>query len=229
MKKDFETKVIGWAFIVGALLLWGGWFLSPHELGEYIVASDFAPINEQLWTWIWMYRIHIFGWVIMGIAMFALTAISTKKPYRVLIYPGAGMVIVGTFTLAIAAAFYYTFGAWGVGNTAGKSPEEIQAIMDGLMYTNHYVTCFVRFGRVFSGVGFVILGAAFVKWKIVNVGLGWMTIVMGFASMGIIMGIPDNFEIYKPLFHVKVIWLVLMGLTMLLKGINLSEDEKLKA
>ena len=48
---------------------------------------------------------------------------------------------------------------------------------------------------------------------------------MGFAAMGIIMGIPDNFDIYKPLFHVKVIWLVLMGLTFLLKGINLPEDK----
>lgn len=225
MKKDFETKVIGWAFIVSAILLWGGWFFSPHHLGEYIVASDFQSVNEHLWTWIWMYRIHIFGWVIMGIAMFALTSIATKKPYRVLIYPGAGMIIVGTFTLAIAAAFYYTFGAWGVGNTTGKSPEEVQQIMDGLIFTNHYVTCFVRFGRVFSGVGLIILGAAFVKWNILNKGLGWLTIIMGFAAMAIIMGIPDNFEIYKPIFHVKVVWLVLMGLTLLSKGINLPDVE----
>jgi len=224
MKKDFETNVIGWAFIVSAILLWGGWFLSPHQLGEYLVASDFPAINEHLWTWIWMYRVHIFGWVIMGIAMFALTAIATKKPYRILIYPGAGMIIVGTFTLAIAAAFYYTFGAWGVGKTAGKSPEEIQSIMDGLSYTNHYVTCFVRFGRVFSGVGLVILGAAFVKWNIVNKALGWLAIIMGIAAMAIIMGIPDNFEIYKPIFHVKTIWLVLMGLSLLRKGINLPDD-----
>ncbi|MRX66284.1 hypothetical protein [Maribacter luteus] len=223
MKKDFETKIIGWAFIVSAILLWGGWFFSPHHLGEYIVASDFEEINKNLWTWIWLYRVHIFGWVIMGIAMFALTGIATKKPYRVLIYPGTGMIIVGTFTLAIAAAFYYTFGAWGVGNTMGKTPEETQQIMDGLLFTNHYVTCFVRFGRVFSGVGLVILGSAFVKWNILNKGLGWLTIVMGIAAMGIIMGIPDNFEIYKPIFHVKVIWLVLMGLTLLTKGINLPD------
>ncbi|EAR01851.1 hypothetical protein [Maribacter sp. HTCC2170] len=226
MKRDFETKIIGWAFIVSAILLWGGWFFSPHHLGEYIVASDFDAVNENLWTWIWMYRIHIFGWVIMGIAMFALTSIATKKPYRVLIYPGTGMIIVGTFTLAIAAAFYYTFGAWGVGKTVGKSSEEVQQIMDGLQFTNHYVTCFVRFGRVFSGVGLVILGAAFVKWNLVPKALGWLTIIMGFAAGAIIMSIPDNFDIYKPLFHVKAIWLVLMGLTFLKNGINLPEADK---
>ena len=226
MKKDFETKVIGWAFITAAILLWGGWFFSPHHLGEYIVASDFEAVNQNLWTWIWLYRMHIFGWVIMGIAMFALTSIATKKPYRVLIYPGTGMVIVGTFTLAIAAAFYYTFGAWGIGKTVGKSPEEVQEIMDGLQFINHYVTCFVRFGRVFSGVGLVILGAAFVKWNIVSKALGWLTIIMGIVTMGIIMGIPDHFEIYQPMFHVKVVWLVLMGLTLLTKGINLPDVEE---
>ena len=226
MKKDFETKVIGWAFITAAILLWGGWFFSPHHLGEYIVASDFEAVNQNLWTWIWLYRMHIFGWVIMGIAMFSLTSIATKKPYRVLIYPGTGMVIVGTFTLAIAAAFYYTFGAWGIGKTVGKSPEEVQEIMDGLQFINHYVTCFVRFGRVFSGVGLVILGAAFVKWNIVSKALGWLTIIMGIVTMGIIMGIPDHFEIYQPMFHVKVVWLVLMGLTLLTKGINLPDVEE---
>ena len=223
MKKDFETTVTGWSFIVAAVLLWGGYMLLPHHIGEYIVASDFAAVNEQLWYWIWMFRLHIFGWVFMGIAMFALISIATKKPYRVLLYPGAGMVIVGTFTLAIAAAFYYTFGAWGIGQTAGKSPAEVQQLMEGLGFTNHYVTCFVRFGRVFSGVGLVLLGYAFVKWKIVNVWLGWLSIFLGLAAMAVIMAIPDNFEIYKPLFHVKVIWLLLMGVTFIRKGINLPE------
>ena len=36
------------------------------------------------------------------------------------------MLVVGTFTLAIAAAFYYNFGAWGVGKTMGKSAAEVK-------------------------------------------------------------------------------------------------------
>ena len=78
MIKDFETKFTGWAFIVAALLLWLGWGLSPHHIGEYIVASDFVAIGENVWTWIWMYRIHIFGWVTMGIALFALVSVTAK-------------------------------------------------------------------------------------------------------------------------------------------------------
>lgn len=225
MIKDFETKFTGWTFIVAAFLLWGGWALSPHHVGEYFVASDFAAIGENVWYWIWMYRFHIFGWVTMAIAIFAFVSITAKKPYRVLILPGAGMVIVGTFTIAIAAAYYYNYGAWGVGQTAGKSAEEIEVFMNDILYTNQYVTCFVRFGRIFSGVGLVLLGAGLVKWNMVAKWLGWFTILLGLAAVGVIISIPDNFEIYKPLFHIKVVWLVAMGIMLLRKGVNLTEGK----
>jgi hypothetical protein len=88
MKNNFETKFTGWSFIVAALLLWGGWFLSPHHIGEYIKDSDFSAVNEHLWYWIWMYRIHIFGWVAMAIALFALIGANVNKPSRVLVLPG---------------------------------------------------------------------------------------------------------------------------------------------
>ncbi len=225
MIKNFETKFTGWSFIVAAILLWFGWALSPHHIGEYLDASDFTAIGENIWYWIWMYRIHIFGWVTMGIAMFALVSTIAKDPYRVVILPGAGMVIIGTFTLAIGSAYFYNYGAWGVGQTAGKSAAEIQEFMDGLLFTNQYVTCFFRFGRIFSGVGLVLLGFGLVKWKIVGAWLGWFTILLGVAAMGIILSIPDNFEIYKPLFHIKVIWLVSMGAVILKQGVHLPKPQ----
>lgn len=223
MKKDFESSFTGWSFILAAILLWGGWALSSHHIGEYIVASDFKAVGEDVWYWIWMYRFHIFGWVTMAIAMFALLSITTKGPYRVIMVPAAGMTIVGTFTLAIAAAFYYNFGAWGVGMTMDKSPAEIDEFMNGVLFTNQYVTCFVRFGRIFSGVGLVLLGFAFLKFKLLPNWLGAFTGLLGLAAMGIILSIPDNFEIYKPLFHVKVVWLLAMGAVLLRQGINVSE------
>ena len=220
MRKDFETRFTGWSFLFAALLLWGGWALSSHHVGEYLVASDFKEIGKDVWYWIWMYRIHIFGWVTMGIAMFALTSLIVKNPFRVVFLPGIGMVVVGTFTLAIAAAFYYNFGAWGVGKTAGKSPEEVQQFMDGILFTNQYVTCFLRFGRIFSGVGLILLGYGFYKSNMVPVWLSGFTVLLGLVAMCIILFIPVNFEIYKPVFHVKVLWLVTMGVVLLLKGVR---------
>jgi hypothetical protein len=135
------------------------------------------------------------------------------------------MVIVGTFTLAIANAYFYNFGAWGVGQTAGMSAVEVIEFMDNILFTNQYVTCFIRFGRIFSGVGLVLLGFAFIKWRIVSTWLGWFTTLIGLAAMVIILSIPDNYEIYKPLFHLKVIWLLMMGVTLLRQGVHLSKSE----
>jgi len=224
-KKNFETSFTGWAFIVAAALLWLGWMLSPHHIGEYIVAEDFKEIGKSVWYWIWMYRVHIFGWVTMGIAIFAFVSMTAKSPYSVLIIPGAGMIIIGTFTLAIAAAFYYNFGADGVGKTAGMSVAEINDHMKTILSTNQYVTCFTRFGRIFSGVGFILFGAAIVKWKMLSSWLGWFTIVFGVVAMCVILFIPDNFEVYKPLFHIKAIWLVAMGVSILTKGIRFMETK----
>lgn len=223
MKKEFEIKFTGWTFIFAAILLWGGWMLSSHKVGEYLVASDFTSIGENIWYWIWMFRIYIFGWVGMMVAMMALASITAKKPYSVILTPGIGMVIIGTFTLALASAYYYNFGAWGVGKTAGMSATEIDQFMNEILYTNQYVTCFMRFGRIFSGVGLVLLGAAFVKWNIVKPWLGWFTILLGLAAMIVILSIPEYYETYKPLFHVKALWLLVMGVMILRQGVNVPE------
>ena len=220
LKKDIETKFTAYFFIASALMLWIGWFLSPHNIGEYIVSSDFESIGENIWFWIWMFRIHIFGWVTMAIAIFALVSITAQKPNRAILVPGAGMTIVGTFTIAIAMAFYYNFGAWGVGETSGKSPEEIALFMESILYTNQYVTCFVRFGRIFSGVGLVLLGYGFVKWKILPSWLSWFTVLLGLVAMLVILFIPEYYEHYKPLFHVKAAWLMIMGIVIITRGIN---------
>jgi hypothetical protein len=220
LKKDIETKFTAYFFIASALMLWIGWFLSPHNIGEYIVSSDFESIGENIWFWIWMFRIHIFGWVTMAIAIFALISITAQKPNRVILVPGAGMTIVGTFTIAIAMAFYYNFGAWGVGETNGKSPEEIALFMESILYTNQYVTCFVRFGRIFSGVGLVLLGYGFIKWKILPSWLSWFTFLLGLVAMLVILFIPEYYEHYKPLFHVKAAWLMIMGIVIITSGIN---------
>lgn len=225
MKKDFETKFVGWSFIFAAIMLWGGWMFSTHNIGEYLKADDFAPIGEHVWYWIWMYRIHIFGWVTLSIAMLGLVSILTKKPYRVLVLPGAGMIIIGSMTLAIAAAFYYNFGAWGVGKTMDKSPQEVQTFMDSILSTNNYVTCFNRFGRIFSGVGLILFGFALAKWNIVNKWIAYLGLFMGLATVVLILSIADNFELYKPLFHIKVLWMILMGAWILIKGINLPEEK----
>ena len=103
---------------------------------------------------------------------------------------------------------------------------EVQTFMDSILSTNQYVTCFNRFGRIFSGVGFVLLGFALIKWNIVHKTIGYLTFLMGLGAVVLILAIPDNFELYKPFFHIKVIWMVAIGVWLLLKGINLTAEDK---
>jgi hypothetical protein len=72
----------------------------------------------------------------------------------------------------------------------------------------------------------VLLGYAFIKWKLLSTWLGWFTMLLGAVAMGIILSIPDNFEIYKPVFHIKVIWLLAIGASLLTKGIHLPKSEQ---
>lgn len=224
MKKDFETNFTGWALVIGALMLLVGWVLLPYHTGEYLKPSDFPAINENFWTWIWLYRLHIFGWVVMGGGIVGVAAITFKPPFRIMTISGSGILVVGTFVSALATAFYYSFGAWGIGMTMDKSPEEIQQFMDGILPVTHYITCLARFGKVFSGAGLVVLGAGLLKFKITDKWLGVFTVLLGLTAMGVVMLIHDNFEVYKPIFYVKVVWLIALGATILKKGINLSEE-----
>lgn len=65
---------------------------------------------------------------------------------------------------------------YGDEKTMGMSAIEIQEFMDNMIFTNHYVTCFFFFGPIFSGVGFLLLGLALIKWDIESGWLGWFTL-----------------------------------------------------
>jgi hypothetical protein len=45
--------------------------------------------------------------------------------------------------------------------------------------------------------------------------LGGFTVLLGLSAVAIILAIPDNFDIYQPLFHLKSLWLIAMGVILL--------------
>ena len=158
MKSDFSTKVTGGSFIAAGLMLLLGWILLPTHIGTFFQPEDFAAVHAQWSFWIWMYRIHIFGMVVTTMALVALGALLSESAARILVWPGVAMAGAGMMVSALATAFYYHFGAWGALDMDGESPETILAFVESLRVSTEYVTCLVRFGRVFSGLGFVVLG-----------------------------------------------------------------------
>lgn len=211
MKDPFALRVTGGAFIAAALMLWFGWFLLPVKIGTFFAPTDFGQIHEQFHFWIWMYRIHIFGMITTVIALFAFAAMVSDSPARILAWPGAAVASAGVLVGSIGAAFYYHHGAWGSIELAGQTALASQAFVDALRVDTEYVTCLVRFGRVFGGLGFLVMAWAVLRFGILPAWSGWMAGVLGVAAMALTMAFPDNLDYYMPIFHATVLWMLGTG------------------
>ena len=192
-------------------MLWLGWTLLPAKIGDFLVADDFAAVRARRRAWIWLYRVHLFGHVVSAMAFVALATLAAGTPSRIIVWPAVAVLGTGHMMAAVAAAFYYHFGAWGSLDMDGKSTETIRAFIDSLRVSTEYVTCLVRFSRVFIGVGQVVLAIGLLQacpWPAWLVGWGAL---LGVTGMGLTMGLPDNLSLYRPVFHVNALWLATFG------------------
>jgi hypothetical protein len=215
MERDFSRRFTGWAFIAAALMLWGGWMLLPVHINIYFKPENILSIQDDLTLYIWMYRLHIFGMITTIIAMAAIGTVFPQTPSRILVNPGAAVVSTGMVATALGSAFFYQFGASGAYDLQGMSLEMIQEFVDSLKLDTQYAGCFMRFGRVFTGLGLVILGIGLSKSKLFPSWLGITSILIGIAAMAVIMAIPSNDLFYYPVFHLKALWFAIIGITIL--------------
>src|SRR5512136_1542526 len=220
MKRNDSTRITGWMFITGALMLWGGWVLLPVHIGTFFKPDDFAAVHEHLHWWIWLYRIHLFGFLVTVMALVALAAVLADSEARVMVWPGVAVAVVGLATGCLASAFYYHHGAWGALQTAGYPLEKLRVHVDELRLDTEYITCLVRFGRVFFGLGLVVLAVGLIKWRILPMVIGISAALLGLAAIALTMAFPDNLEFYAPVFHLNSIWLLATGIVILRSGLN---------
>ena len=215
---DFETDVTGGLFIAAAAMLWVGWTLLPAKIAAYFVPPDFAAVRIRRRLWIWLYRVYLFGYVVGVMAFIALATLVSGSAVRIIVWPAVGVLDTGLIMAALAGAFYYHFGAWGSVDMEGKNDEAIQEFVHALRVSTEYITCIVRFGRVFLGVGQVVLalgllqGAVWPPWLILAGG------VLGGAGVALTMGLPDQLNLYRPVFHLNTLWLAAMGVATLTLG-----------
>ena len=163
-----------------------------------------------------MYRFHLFGMVATVLALVALGSLLSQSAARIVVWPGIAVAGAGFLISAVAAAFYYHFGAWGSVDMVGKPADMIRAFVDSLRVSTEYVTCLVRFGRVFSGLGLLILGLGLLKWKILPMWIALSAVGVGLAAMALTI----DLELYSPLFHLQAGWLAATGLVALWSGIR---------
>jgi hypothetical protein len=222
MLQDFTTNVAGCLFLAGAVMLWGGWVLLPRRVGMFFCGDDFPAISARLQLWLWLYRVHLFGVVVSALALVALAALLANQPaVRVLVWPGAAVAVAGLIVGAIGSAFYYHFGVWGALETR-KASRAAKNLVESLLLPTHYVTCLVRFGRVFSGLGLTVLAVGLLGGAVLPWWVGAGAAALGVAAMALTMALPDNWALYTPVFHLQALWLVATGTYLLLDGIGLG-------
>lgn len=220
MKDDFAPRFAGLAFVASALLLWFGWYLLPVRPTTFFEPEVFGRIHEHFHFWIWMYRFHLFGMIMAVVALTALAALVTESSARVLIWPGVMVAAAGLLVSALGAAFYYHHGAWGSIELAGNPPGAAAAFVEALRVDTEYVTCLVRFGRVFGGLGFVLFAWGLHRGKLLPFWLTAIAKLIGLMAMGLTMALPDNLSYFQPIFHLLTLWLLATGVIIYRGGLR---------
>ena len=218
---DLATGVTGWLFVAAAAMSWLGWTLLPAKVGPFFEAADFERVRSRLRLWIWMYRVNLFGYLITLMAFVAFATLVAGSEYRIILWPAVATLGAGLLVGVLAAAFYYHFGAWGAVDLDGKASEAVDAYVKSLEVSTEYVTCFVRFGRVFFGFGQVILAIGLLLSGLLPIWLIVAGAVLGAAAMAVAMALGDNLKIFEPLFHLNAAWLLAIGVVVLVSGVNL--------
>lgn len=225
MTRNLSTRMTGWAFVGASILYWFGWMALPVKVGPFFETGDFAAVHAQFQLWIWMYRFYLFGVVVAVAALVALGSLLTDSEARTAVWPGVAVTVVGLMVGACADAFYYHFGAWGALYMEGKTPAEVATFVESLFVSTEYVTCLVRFGRVFGGFGLLVLGLGLWLWRVLPAWSGGLAVAMGIAAMAVTMGLPDDLHLYAPIWHAFAVWMAATGAAILRDGARTQAEE----
>lgn len=201
-------------------MVWLGSVLLPHHIGTFFETGDFSAVKDHFHLWIWMYRVHFFGLLLTVMAFVAFGSLLTEKDARVVLWPGIGVAATGIIVGTVGETFYYHHGAWGALELAGQSEEVLGNRVDALLLDTEYITCLVRFGRVFYGLGQIVLALGLLKWRVLPSAIGGGALFLGAGAMILTMAFPDNLEFYGPLFHLNAAWSAGIGIALLRSGVK---------
>ena len=212
---SLATDVTGWLLIAGAAMLWVGWTFLPVRIGMFFHWDDFPRVHRRLHLWIWLFRVHLFGHVVAVMGLVALAILFSESSMRIVLWPGVVVCTGGHFVAVLAQAFYYHFGAWGAVDMNGKTEDERKEFVTTLAVSTEYITCLVRFGRVFFGLGQAVLAAGLLFGGLLPAWLGITGAILSVAAMALTMGLPDSLDLYNGIFHLNAVWLAAVGYTVL--------------
>jgi len=216
-----SIMVSGCFFIIGAVLLWLCKILMPVPIEYGYKKDDFARIKTCFYRWIWLYRGHIFGSIISAMALVSFGILIMETSYRILMVPALAISFTGLIVSALAEAYYYHFGGFGSLELDGKSDTDVDMFIQQLHTGLEYISCLVRFSRVFLGLGQCVLAAGLLLENILPVWFICYTFLLGAAAILLTMIAPAKLHLYKPVFHLNALWILLTGIIILSGIMNL--------
>jgi hypothetical protein len=101
-----------------------------------------------------------------------------------------------------------------------QEPRTNKDLVESLHLLSHYVTCLVRFGSIFCGLGLTVLAVGLLRGNVLPWWFGGGAAGLGVAAMALTMLWPDNWALYTPVFHLQALWLAATGAYLLLYGIG---------
>lgn len=212
-----SIMVSGCFFIIGAVLLWLCKMLLPVPIEYGYKKDDFSRIKKCFYRWLWLYRGHIIGYILSAMALVSFGILIMESKYRILMIPALAVSCTGLVISALAEAYYYHFGAIGSLELNVESDTDVESFIQQLYTGLEYNSCLVRFSRVFFGLGQCILAAGLLKGNVLPVWFISYTFLLGAAAILLTMIAPGKLHLYKPVFHLNALWLLLTGV-MILSG-----------
>ena len=107
---------------------------------------------------------------------------------RLLVWPGAVVLGASAIVAALASAFYCHCAAWGAVEMADRSKAERSAHVASLRVPTEYVTCLTRFGRVFYGLGQLVLALGLLQIALLPAWLAIVAAAVGVGAIALTMG-----------------------------------------
>ena len=81
-----------------------------------------------------------------------------------------------------------------------------------------YVTCLTRFGPVFYGLGQLVLALGLLQIALLPAWLAIVAAALGVGAIALTMGLPDELERFRPIFHLNAVWLLGVGIVLLTRA-----------
>lgn len=210
----FNWRLVAILFGASGVMVPLGLGLRPVHL-QWFDTSHFPTIAASMQTWIWSFRILVFGFFLRVGALSALSAFSWRDDVKPLLQAGVTICVLGCLVSALGSGYYMDTGVWGSWEVTQRVGVEAQAtLVNELRPVNAWGECLIRMGSVFFCLGSIFVGAALLRARFLTPLLGWFPIAYGLVGICVGMFMANDVAATLAVMVVHALWCLGMAIAM---------------